>query len=138
MLYNLYPYYFQQKKDIKLPSVQRQSNLTDCCIYAIVVAVSPYFKIKPDEISCNVDLICPHLLRMVQQDNIEHFPCNSKQCLPLMHSNMYRNKNINNFYLDTNHIDFFNAFLRCSYLNPLILLFLQRPERIAEISKTDQ
>jgi len=88
VLRRLFPFFPFDKKPVKFPIVQQQSNCNDCGVFAIAFATSLVFNIKPDKVKYDVNLMRLHLIKMLESNVIEHFPqdlkCNMFQkVLPL-------------------------------------------------------
>jgi len=73
-LENLYPFYSFDKKPIRFPTVQNQSNAYDCGVFAIAFAVSLLFGLRPDTVMYDHALMRQHLAQMFELNKIEHFP----------------------------------------------------------------
>ncbi|KAM0727867.1 hypothetical protein ACS0PU_005336 [Formica fusca] len=70
----LYPFYPFDKKPVRFPLIQNQSNSFDCDVFAIAFAVSLLFGLRPDTVMYDHTLMRQHLAHMFQLEKIEHFP----------------------------------------------------------------
>lgn len=73
-LNKLYPFYPFDKKSIRFPTVQNQTNAYDCGVSAIAFAVSLSFGLKPDTVMYDHTIMRQHLLQIFELNKIEHFP----------------------------------------------------------------
>lgn len=69
----LYPY-LDMDSVIKFPKVQQQSNMNDCCVFAIAFAVSVLFDEKPENMYYSPDLMRSHVVQMIKSCNLSRFP----------------------------------------------------------------
>ena len=73
-LKKLYPFYSFDKKPVRFPTVQNQSNAYDCGVFAIAFAVSLLFGLQPDKVMYDHTIMRQHLAKMFELNKIEHFP----------------------------------------------------------------
>lgn len=77
-LMKLHPYCFNgQKKPVIFKKVQSQGRTLDCGVFSIAFAVTLMFGLKPEKIQYNQMEMRKHLIKMFENRNIEHFPCDT-------------------------------------------------------------
>ena len=71
----LHPYCFSEKRPIYFETVTSQNNGVDCGVYSIAFATSIIQGYDPALINYNEPLMRGHLMKMFDENRIEHFPC---------------------------------------------------------------
>lgn len=137
----LHPYYFEICKEVIFPSVQQQKNIKDCGYFAIAFAISLLCDIKPDQVRYSTDAMHPHLLKLLLNQYIEHYPCSIIPIpISLAPRNLYnRDIIINNSCLNDEHIDYFHQMLlKISLYKPCSTLYLQNTSKILQINEQNK
>lgn len=74
-LEHLFP--FIDLRFVKFPKVQKQKNGIDCGIHAIAMAISLVYRLKPEKVHYDTNLMRSHLIEMFQSIELVHFPQDS-------------------------------------------------------------
>lgn len=77
----VFPFY--NLRHVKVPNVQNQRNSYDCRVCAIAFAISILFGLQPEKVY-NDSMMRIHLLKMLDNRKIEHFPIDSGVLPPLV------------------------------------------------------
>ena len=131
----LHPYCFNQNT-IQFPKVQQQTNSIDCGVFSIAFATSIVLGIKPERVMYITSLMRLHLLNILVNFNLYHFPCQFKivpfSWIPSSFK-WSRSNIIENDCLTDNDINFFLKLLeKSSFYQPVDTLLLNKLRRIPE------
>ncbi|OXU18091.1 hypothetical protein TSAR_012469 [Trichomalopsis sarcophagae] len=116
-------------------------NSKDCGIFAIAFAITLLCESKPDLVIYNIHNMRPHLLQLLVNKYIAHFPCNFTPIPINFHPRKLYDKNIiiNNNCLNNEHIDYFHEMLKqLSTYKPYSTLYLQNTSKISQINENNK